>query len=119
MTGKPNFSTDFESLPVKYWESAKECAIKEAAYKNLDEFKKTFLSEAKNEILFDRIGEKVTEAQLERLAYSSDKYKNHITGLSKAREEYLMAQAMLDSVNIKVDCMRSENSRYVAEMNLK
>jgi len=119
MNGTLSLKADLEKLPEMFWREAEATAKAEGKYKTLEEMKKTIFSDAKNAAAFDNLEKKMTEAQLERIAYSSDLYRNHIKDLCVAREDYLQAKARLDAVNIKIDCTRSENSRTVAKMNLK
>lgn len=113
-----NIRTILQNLPKRFWEASIDCAKKEADYKNLEEKKKIMLSQAKNQILYDNLGEKMSEAQLERIAYDHDIYKTHIEGLCEARTAYLKAKAKLDTVETCLKCTQSENSRDVAEIKL-
>jgi hypothetical protein len=113
-----NVKHELEDLPKKFWEAAEAAAKAETTFKNLDDNKKSILAKVKNRILFEKLGEKISEASLERLAYADKEFTDFMEGLYQARESCLTKQAKYDTIKAYLDILRSLNSSYKAEMNL-
>lgn len=107
----------FENLPIEFEKKALAAAEAEAIYRQLKIQEKVIFDLARNNIAEENPS--FTESKLNRLARIDPLYKDHIKAQSMSHKAYLVAKAGLNAIEVKMDCMRSENSKYVAEMKLR
>lgn len=103
-----------QALPHELDLAGQDYAETKATYKAIDEMKKTMLAGFEKRCSV----EKLTQAEIARLALASDEYKQYLIGLSVAYRAYLKAEARLNAINAEIECVRSLNSIRKSEMNL-
>lgn len=81
-----------------------DCAKKESLYEQIEDFKKP--------VLADNTPNEGTEGHKEREAYKSEAYKNHLYGLSAAREDAKAARVKYHASLARVDVLRTIMSNH-------
>lgn len=107
---------ELERLPDLFDKAAEEAALRKAEYESINSQTKVLLSSIKNKK--KREDSSLSESALNRLAEAADEMIVHYNGLTKARHDYLMAQAKFNSISNRTEVYRSILSYQKKEMNI-
>ena len=102
---------EFQYIPQEVYRVGKLHAKAKAEFEMLSESKKSVLATEASK-------HEWSEATKERLARSSDIYRNYLVSVANARQKELEYKYELDSLTMWFEYMRSLNSLKKAEMNI-
>lgn len=103
-------STELLDLPKKIYQKGTAYAQAKAQYEFLEQMTKTVLAKEMNNQQSPSGGKEFSEAKLERIARTSQKYQDHLMAVKEARELSLQAEASYVAVKSRFEAVRSLES---------
>jgi len=111
-----DYELEFKLAKKRLDKASLDWARAKADYENLKEYSDVFLANLKNSISLT--SDKVSEVKLDRMALSTEEFKEYIKGLGEARKVYIASEAEWQNAKLWHESLRTLASLEKSKMNI-